>query len=64
MGDISIKGRSPILTKGQRLLSRGISMFKGQKVPRGIMQKQKAVKVEKHTVEKPEPQPQLPTKKQ
>ena len=52
MGDISIKGKSPILTKGQRLLSRGIT------------QKQKAVKVEKHTVEKPEPQPQLPTKKQ
>ena len=53
MGDKSIKGRSTItLTKGQRLLSRGIT------------QKQKAVKVEKHTVENPEPQPQLPTKKQ
>ena len=24
MGDISIKGKSPILTKGQRLLSRGM----------------------------------------
>ena len=53
MGDISIKGKSPILTKGQRLLSRG------------IVQNQKAVKVEEHNeLEKQEPQPQLPTKKQ
>ena len=46
MGDISIKGKSPILTKGQRLLSRGIT------------QKQKAVKVEKYKPEKPEPRPE------
>ena len=53
MGDISIKGKSPILTKGQRLLSRG------------IVQNQKAVKVEEHNeLEKQEPQPKLPTKKQ
>jgi hypothetical protein len=54
MGDISIKGKSPItLTKGQRLLSRG------------IVQNQKAVKVEEHgEPEKQEPQPKLPTKKQ
>ena len=54
MGDKSIKGRSPItLTKGQRLLSRG------------IVQNQKAVKVEEHNeLEKQEPQPKLPTKKQ
>ena len=53
MGDKSIKGRSPItLTKGQRLLSRG------------IVQNQKAVKVEEHNeLEKQEPQPKLPTKK-
>ena len=53
MGDKSIKGRSPItLTKGQRLLSRGIT------------QKQKAVKVEKYKPEKPEPLEQRPTKQQ
>ena len=53
MGDKSIKGRSPILTKGQRLLNRG------------IVRNQKAVKVEEHNeLEKQEPQPKLPTKKQ
>ena len=52
MSDISIKGKSPILTKGQRLLSRGIT------------QKQKAVKVEKYKPEKPEPLEQRPTKQQ
>ena len=51
MGDISIKGKSPILTKGQRLLSRG------------IVQNQKAVKVEEHNeLEKQEPQLQTRTK--
>ena len=52
MGDKSIKGRSPItLTKGQRLLSRG------------IVRNQKAVKVEEHNeLEKQEPQLQTRTK--
>ena len=50
MGDKSIKGRSPILTKGQRLLNRG------------IVRNQKAVKVEEYKLEKQEPQLQTRTK--
>jgi len=50
MGDISVKGKSPILTKGQRLLSRG--------------KKQKAKIVVKYKPEKPEPEPEPRTKQQ
>ncbi len=57
MGDISIKGQSPLLNVIDKRPNE-------DRFPRRLKRRQKAIRVKKHTVEKPEPQPKLPTKKQ
>jgi len=57
MGDISIKGQSPLLNVIDK-------RPKEDRFPRPFKRRQKAIKVKKHTIEKPEPQPKRPTKQQ